>query len=264
MSQVTDTGIRQRVLEDFKRDGIATVDFRDLFGEELWEAAKADIAPFVEETAARDFGDRPAGKSEVIIRRMGDRDEKTQYTIGDPWIRIAASDAMLDVVNGYTGTPSWLFYVDNWFTVPYPAADERVASQRWHRDPADEHIVKVFVYFSDVDEGAGPFEYLRSSAAGGRYGDLFAWRDGHRYVPTEDLEAAVDPEDHLVLTGPAGTVVFADTAGFHRGGFAHTNPRILSVTTFLRPNVDKGKRRLEVDFEGREAELSEQARAALV
>jgi len=34
------------------------------------------------------------------------------------------------------------------------------ASQLWHRDQDDLHyILKVFVYLSDVDDGAGPFMY---------------------------------------------------------------------------------------------------------
>ena len=102
-----------------------------------------------------------------------------------------------------------------------------MASQRWHRDPEDDHIVKMFIYFSDVDEEAGPFEYVRDSAAGGKYGDVFPWGQGHRYPSAEELEAAVDPDDRLTMTGPAGTVIFCDTAGFHRGGFARTKPRIL-------------------------------------
>ena len=42
------------------------------------------------------------------------------------------------------------------FASTRPARD----SQLWHRDPAnDEHLLKVFVYLTDVDEGAGPFMY---------------------------------------------------------------------------------------------------------
>jgi hypothetical protein len=138
-----------------------------------------------------------------------------------------------------------------------------VASQRWHRDPEDDHIVKMFIYFSDVDEEAGPFEYVRDSAAGGKYGDVFPWGQGHRYPSAGELEAAVDADDRVTMTGPAGTVIFCDTAGFHRGGFARTRPRILMISTFLRDSARKGKRRFEVDFEGREQSLSAAARHAL-
>jgi hypothetical protein len=138
-----------------------------------------------------------------------------------------------------------------------------VASQRWHRDPEDEHVVKVFVYFSDVDEEAGPFEYVRGSTAGGRYGHLWPWGDGPRYPPADELEASVAAEDRLAVTGSAGTVILCDTGGFHRGGFARTKPRILSIATFLRRDRKEGRRRFTVDFAGREDELAPQVLAAL-
>jgi hypothetical protein len=158
-----------------------------------------------------------------------------------------------------------LFYVDNWYTVPYPNAGERVASQRWHRDPEDEHVVKLFVYLSDVDDGAGPFEYVRGSATGGRYGDLWPWQRQGLTAISDELEDAVAPEDVLTMRGPAGTIVLCDTGGFHRGGFARTAPRILSVATYLTPGLKGkwGRRRFDVDFEGREDALSEAARTAL-
>jgi hypothetical protein len=269
-SDTTAAAQAESVLETLRADGIAVARFDDLFGEELWQDAVADITPFVAATDARaaelSEQERGRGKEEVIVRRFygkGDDKETHRYALSDPWLRIAASDTILDIVNGYAGEQTRLTYVDNWYTVPYPHATERVASQRWHRDPEDDHIVKMFIYFSGVDEEAGPFEYVRSSAAGGRYGDLFAWRDGHLYPAGEELEAVVDPDDRLTLTGPAGTVIFCDTAGFHRGGFARTKPRILMISTFLRHTARKGHRRFEVDFEGREGLLSNQAQHAL-
>ena len=143
----------------------------------------------------------------MIVRRFYAKGvDKHRYSLSEPWLRIAAADTVLDIVNGYAGQPTRLTYVDNWYTVPRPEVTERVASQRWHRDPEDDHIVKMFIYFSDVDEEAGPFEYVRDSAAGGKYGDVFPWGQGHRYPSAEELEAAVDPDDRLTMTGPAGTV----------------------------------------------------------
>jgi len=192
----------EQVLDTFRTDGIAVASFTDLFGEELWQDAVSDIAPFVAATDERavELGsqERGKGKDEVIVRRFYEKGEEShRYALSDPWLRIAASETVLGVVNGYAGRPARLTYVDNWYTVPYPLATERVASQRWHRDPEDDHIVKMFIYFSDVDEEAGPFEYVRQSAAGSKYGDLFAWGEGHRYPSGEELEAAVDPDDRL-------------------------------------------------------------------
>jgi len=260
------------VLEDFRSDGIAVARFDELLGEELWQDAVADITPFVADADARatELGNREDGetegkvKDEVILRRFYRKGgDKHRYALSDAWLRIAAADTVLDIVNGYAGQPTRLTYLDNWYTVPRPAVAERVASQRWHRDPEDDHIVKMFIYFSDVDAEAGPFEYVRDSAAGGKYGDLFPWGRAEEYPSGKELEAAVDPDDCLTMTGPAGTVIFCDTAGFHRGGFARTKPRVLMISTFLRESARKGKRRFAVDFEGREGSLSEQARHAL-
>jgi len=260
--------VQRAAVESLNDHGIAIVPFVDLFGEELWQDACADIEPFVRETeeATRDIGDRPAGKDEVIVRRFGKGGdgEKSTLPLDSPWVRIAASELLLDVVNSYRERLTRLYYMDNWYTVPYPGADERVASQRWHRDPEDEHPVKVFVYLSDVDEEAGPFEYVRGSATGGRYGDLWPWGGKHRYPPPDELEAAVAPDDRVTITGSSGTVIVCDTGGFHRGGFARAKPRILSISTHLSHDVKEGKRRFTIDFQGREDTLAPQVRAALV
>jgi hypothetical protein len=263
------SGVQRHALDSLREDGIALIRFDELFDDDLWQEALADIAPFVQESqqAAASLGDRPLGKEEVIFRRFFDKAANSQpvLSVGSPWMRIAASDELLGIVNAYRGKPMRLFYVDNWFTPAYPNAEERVASQQWHRDPEHEHVVKLFVYLSDVDDGAGPFEYVRSSTTGGRYGDLWRWGGGDDYPPAGELEAAVTGEDHLVMRGPAGSVVLCDTGGFHRGGFASTKPRILSAATYLQPGL-KGKyakARFKVDYDGREVALSPQVRAAL-
>jgi hypothetical protein len=156
-----------------------------------------------------------------------------------------------------------LYYVDNWFTIPYPTASERTLSQRWHRDPEDEHVVKVFVYFSDVDEEAGPFEYVRDSTTGSRYGELWSWELKDRYPPPGELEALIDRADQLTLTGPAGRMIFCDTSGFHRGGFARTKPRVLATFTYIGRGRKEGRPHFAVDFAGREQTLPPQVHFAL-
>jgi Phytanoyl-CoA dioxygenase (PhyH) len=262
--------VAERAVESLRADGIAVARFEDLLGGELWHDAAADIDPFIRETeeAMRNVGDRPAAKEELIIRRFfakgADDDAKPAFSLRDPWLRIAASTQLLDIVNSYRGQHTKLSYVDNWFTVPYPGADSRIASQRWHRDPEDAHVVKVFVYFSDVDAEAGPFEYVRGSSTGGRYGDLWPWGSMSKiYPPESELDAAVAPDDRVTVTGTAGTVVFCDTGGLHRGGFARTKPRILSTFTYLRPGAKKSRRRYDVDVAGHEGELPAQVRFAL-
>jgi ectoine hydroxylase-related dioxygenase (phytanoyl-CoA dioxygenase family) len=143
---------------------------------------------------------------------------------------------MLDVVNTYLGLWSKLSYVDQWYTIPTQADAGRVASQRWHRDYNGRYLVKVFVYMTDVDEGSGPFEYVpQSHARGGRYAQVFPWEvfGEDLYPRAEELRRRVPPEAARTLTAPAGTVIFCDTTGFHRGGFATRSPRVMGVLNYV-------------------------------
>ena len=80
---------------------------------------------------------------------------------------------------------------DNWYTIPDPSAETRVKSQQWHRDPWDEHITKVFVYFSDVDEDAGPFEYVPQEPPGSGTATSGRGSSEGVYPPQEEFEATI-------------------------------------------------------------------------
>src|SRR5919201_4094864 len=232
---------QQRLVDSLRANGVALLRFQELFGEALWREAEADIEPFVRATAdaTRDAGATPTHKRDVIVRRFEKREgeKRPVLRLNEPWLRFAASETLLDVINAYRGRWTKLFYLDNWYTVPFPGLEERVASQRWHRDPEEEHVVKVFVYFSEVDADAGPFEYVSGSASGQRHGDLWPWGVADRYPPPDELEQTVPPADRLMLTGPPGTMIVCDTGGFHRGGFARTRPRVLAACTYVDPDA---------------------------
>ena len=147
----------------------------------------------------------------------------TELPLDNPWFKLAASPRMLDVVNSYLEMWSKLLYVDQWYTIPVMTdEDARFSSQRWHRDYNDQHLIKVFIYMNDVDEGAGPFEYVPGSARGGPYADAWPWVPfgGDLYPPPEEFDQKIPAEAVRTLTGPAGSVIFCNTSGFHRGGFA--------------------------------------------
>jgi hypothetical protein len=257
--------LQQQILDSLRRDGIATVDVRDLHGEELWSAAQADVAPWIEEQNAQlaELGEKPEGKDDFIVRRFMRRKPRVPFTPDSPWLRMGVSDSQLGIVNAYRKLRTSMFYMDNWFTQPYAGQDQRIASQRWHRDPEEEHVVKVFLYLSDVDENAGPFEYLIASQPGARFGHLWPWGDEKAKPTDEEMAAAAPDGECRKLTGPAGTMIFCDTSGFHRGGFAKTTPRVLSIWSYVSPEAEDKSHRFEVDFQGRESELSADARAAL-
>jgi Phytanoyl-CoA dioxygenase (PhyH) len=272
--------VERRAVESLRADGIAVVPFAELINDErLWSELSAGAVSFAQgaATRARHDLDRPSVKNDYLIRRFGgvtamvDGKRVASLPSGDPLIRFGASDPILNITNAYRGSPTKLVDVDTWYTVPFPAAGQRVASQRWHRDPEDQHVVKVFVYFTDVDEDAGPFQYIRSSAQGGRYGELWSWSRAmssrfpwarRRLYPSERrVEKRIPASDVATVVGPAGTVIICDTSGLHRGGFAIRRPRVLSYHTYVSPGA-RG-RCFDIEWGAAVRELSDQGRFAL-
>jgi hypothetical protein len=263
--------VQQRVLDELRSTGISIVAFAELVADDgLWSQLKADMDEFV--ARAEDEVEHGGGakrKKDFLIRKYPRGKKKLPIEPAilpsdGGWLRYAAGDELLGIVNAYRGAQVKLVDFDQWYTVPVGAEAERVASQEWHRDPEDQHVVKVFLYFSDVDEDAGPFEYVRRSAQGFEYGHLWPWGEGERYPPTEELEAAIPASERVLAIGPTGTLVVCDTSGFHRGGYARTKPRILSTHTYVNKKITPERperRKFTVDW--RDATLSEASRFAL-
>jgi ectoine hydroxylase-related dioxygenase (phytanoyl-CoA dioxygenase family) len=260
-------GDQRDVVEMLNKDGLAVVPFTKLFDEELWSDLAASSRAFADQIEADlQSEDEPIvideatmSKEEIKAARKAERvrarrAEKggavrnkqsylqrsypmvTELPLDNPWFKLAASPRMLDVVNSYLEMWSKLLYVDQWYTIPVMTdEDARFSSQRWHRDYNDQHLIKVFIYMNDVDQGAGPFEYVPGSARGGPYADSWPWVPfgGDLYPPQEEFDRKIPAEAVRTLTGPAGSVIFCNTSGFHRGGFATERPRIMGVFNYI-------------------------------
>ncbi len=257
---------QEGVLAELRARGIAIVSWDELIGDPaLWQRLQAEMDAFVRIATADDSAAQAGQGKDYLLRGMPHgTGEKGVLQADGPWLELGVGDALLGIVNAYRGFETKLFDFDQWYTVPVGENRERIVSQQWHRDSYEPHIVKVFLYFSDVDEEAGPFEYVAHSVEGDKYGHLWPWQPGEsRYPPTEALDESIPDSDRVSAMGPPGTVVICDTGGFHRGGYALHNPRILSVYTYVNPesvNVTK-KRKFRVD--GPTGSLSETARYAL-
>jgi hypothetical protein len=229
--------VQQSILSDVRERWFSVQTFGSLFPEEHWHELVEQRDRFVASTEA----DLAAGGEHVRVRPGKEfvvrlRSYGVELGLDDPWFRAAASHRLLDLANAYLEMWSKLAYVDVWYSVPQPAGTERISSQRWHRDYDDQHLLKVFLYLVDVNEEMGPFQYVAGSQPGGPYADAWGWQPlGQNYPSEEQLEARVPPSAVQTFTGPAGTLVFCNTAGFHRGGFSTTNPRVLATATYSSP-----------------------------
>ncbi|MFO7572272.1 MAG: hypothetical protein R6W48_06700 [Gaiellaceae bacterium] len=230
--------LQQRIVAELETDGFSLLTFSELFdGDERWSAIEEQASRFIAETETGLAGDREglrvrAGKEFVVrLHSYG-----VDLDLTDPWFRTCASHRMLDVANSYLAMWSKLEYVDMWYSVPQPEEARRISSQRWHRDFNDRKLVKAFLYLVDVDEATGPFQYAAGSAPGGRHGDAWPWRPlGENYPPEDELEQRMPAEAVQTFTGPKGTLLFCNTAGFHRGGFATARARVLATATYSSP-----------------------------
>jgi hypothetical protein len=139
-----------------------------------------------------------------------------------------------------------------------------VSSQRWHRDFNDKHLLKAFLYLVDVDEAMGPFQYVPGSQPGGPYADAWAWRPlGENYPSEEELEERIPSSAVRAFTAPEATLIFCNTAGFHRGGFSTTKPRVLATATYSSPASLASLTERSYRFVGSLDELDATARFAL-
>lgn len=244
------TKAQQRVVGDLMERGVAKVSFTELFEEKtLWERLSQEAVAFAQSDAVNSriqtLKQQPKeeepiseyNKTGFIVQLFADNQSIDPDNV---WLQAGLQAPILDVVNSYMGMWAKLNALNLWYTIPSEESRGRVASQRWHRDPEDQRILKVFLYFSDVREDSGPLEYIPGSRRGGVYADLWPLPkalgvSGGGYPPQEAVEENVPSSERVTCTGPAGTLVFCDTTAFHRGGYAVKHPRILAVWTFLTP-----------------------------
>jgi Phytanoyl-CoA dioxygenase (PhyH) len=255
-----------RIVSEVEAEGYSTLPFGELFPDGgLWQDIEAQSDRFVQATEA----DLAAGGDQVRVRE-GKEFVVRLHSYGvevdgdDPWFRAVSSRRMLDIANAYVRMWSKLEYLDVWYSVPQTATAERVSSQRWHRDYNDKHLLKAFLYLVDVSEAMGPFQYVPGSQPGGPYGDEWGWKPlGQNYPTEEELESRIPASAVQTFTAPKGTLIFCNTAGFHRGGFSTTDPRVLATVTYSSPASLASLTERSFDYKASLDELDAPTRFAL-
>lgn len=246
---------QRSILDSLMTEGLSVVPFTSLFDEARWSQLAADSSAFQAHVEADLLGGgvkkvkektKDIAKAAKPGKPVKEKKKKfilhrqfaagTQLGLDNPWLDLAASPRLVDIVNTYLGLWTKLSYVDEWYTVPGGSEAERLGSQRWHRDYNDQYLIKVFLYMTDVDAGSGPFEYVPGSARGGQYANEWPWEPlGESYPDQAEFERRIPDSATRSLTAPAGTLIFCNTSGFHRGGFATETRRVLGVLNYVSP-----------------------------
>jgi hypothetical protein len=148
----------------------------------------------------------------------------------NPILKVALDRTLLDGVAAYLGMWPALHSIGAWLN--YPTAEPATSSQLWHHDPEDLKIIKVFIYLEDVGLDNGPFTYLPGTQPFGPQAALAARYDNDRLVQDEAMTQTFPSSSWRICTGPAGTMILADTVGFHRGGKPTRGTRLLVTFTY--------------------------------
>jgi hypothetical protein len=181
-----------------------------------------------------------SAETEALITGTGDSDRKKKFLVhlvsysdgipaDEPLLRVALDPKLLEIVTSYLGMWPSLYSIGAWLNYPTDAPAE--LSQVWHRDPEDLKLVKAFIYLSDVGESSGPFTYIpKTQPFGAR--NTKARNLDRKTRRVQDSQMTFPPEAWKVCTGPANTMILADTVGYHRGGKPTIGRRTLVTFTF--------------------------------
>ena len=153
-----------------------------------------------------------------------------EHASDSPLLKLALDRKLLEIVAAYFGMWPCLHAIGAWLN--FPTVNEAKNAQLWHRDPEDLKLIKVFIYLNDIGPENGPFCYIPRShpfSSGAR--KIPSHRDDKRILDDEMI--TVFPRETWVeYTGPANTMIIADTVGFHRGGKVQEGTRLLITFTY--------------------------------
>jgi hypothetical protein len=147
-----------------------------------------------------------------------------------PLLKVALDTKLLEIVASYLGLWPSLYSIGAWLN--YPIGEPPMSSQLWHRDPEDLKIIKVFIYLVDVDQERGPFCYIPGTQSFGKRANLVPVHKDSVRITDEEMASAIGPENWIHCMGPVGTMILADTVGFHRGGYVRHGNRVLITFTY--------------------------------
>jgi hypothetical protein len=166
------------------------------------------------------------------------------------------SPAIVDFVEMALGCVPTLYSINAWWSFPATTPTGHGA-QYFHRDDDDWRFITLFLYLTDVDEGAGPHQIVKGSHTLKGMGALIdqARARGEKDVPLDALASFSDANyfggpfsaacERLFkgsiadITGSAGTIFMANTVAIHRGLMPLKKPRLVAWARYgMGPNTN--------------------------
>lgn len=212
----------QDVVTALERDGIARLP--DLFS----PSELADVVgyfmrqPVTVQNGSRVALDRlPAGAAMAAY--------ELPTVVACPWLMNAINrPGILRLASAYVGCKPTISAVGVRWSFPGSTAPDM--TQAFHRDPDEWRFLKMFVYLTDVDDGAGPHIFVTGShkTSGRLRGKAYSERQ---------VEARFGKQNVQTILGARGTTFVADTIGIHAGMPPQRAPRLLlQIQYSILPN----------------------------
>lgn len=230
----------EQIVEDLNHDGIAVTTFDDLIGDEnLFAELETETGKLIAarsrelQELRRAANEEKIGSKTFNVELLG---SEVDFNPEIVFARLALNETFLAVAREYFGMLVKMRYYNVWQTFASNAAPRE--SQLWHYDREDKLILKVFLYLKDIDLGAGPFTYAprthQKGALRGRDPE-FHLEGKVRRTTDEQMSKIVSAENWVRGTGKKGTLIFADTRGYHKGGEARTSDRLMVTCMYTSP-----------------------------
>jgi hypothetical protein len=153
-----------------------------------------------------------------------------------PLVLLALDPALLRLVNAYLGMRGLLRAITVWLDAP--TVDAPTETQLWHRDDDDYSNLKVFIYLNEVGLENGPFCFIPRTHPDGDRQVPVDWKWRAR-ISDEEMLAVIPRSEWRICTGPASSIVLADTRGYHKGLQPSAGHRLLTMFHYTsgRPNT---------------------------
>lgn len=231
-----------RAVADLRQIGFATGDLDDLAGSPgLFDELRTTVDAIEAEQAEQ------IAQARAALADGSDREKTFLYEplgtvakldLASPFARVA--DRLAPLADAYLGMRTQVRAYAIWHNLAseHPPTD----SQLWHRDREDLQMLKAFVYLDDVSSENGPFWYAPGTHALGTVRATAASARLRGVERTTDAQMAevLPAEEWIEATGRAGSLVLADTHGYHKGGRAVAGDRRLLMVLYT--SKDSGVR----------------------
>ena len=126
--------------------------------------------------------------------------------------RLLIDEKLLAIAQSYLGTKPVIDLMTMWWSTSFLKGPSSEAAQLFHFDMDRIKFLKFFFYLTDVSTDTGPHVYVRGSH---RHKPGPLRKDGR--IPDDEIARFYQPSDIVEITGPRGTIIAADTRGFHKG-----------------------------------------------